>query len=169
MRAADVMLLLLVAALIGLLVVTYALGHGYGAAGVQKRWDAERAARLDEYSRAVDEARAVERDAQAEMNRIGDDHEDDRRNAARVADDVAADLRAGNLRLRQELSACATDRVSGAAIAAAERDAHTRLRDQIAGAIVRAGRDADNHVRAAQSVIQACQAAGLTSGDGAKP
>lgn len=108
---------------------------------------------------AVVAARINEQTAGVALADIGAKHETAREAAETVPAAVAADLRAGNLRLRREWQGCETGRVSDAAAAARERDALTASRDALAGALVRAGRDADDQLRAAQQVILADRAA----------
>lgn len=98
-------------------------------------------------------ARATEQSAAADLAEIGTRHEEDRAHAETVPAAVAADLRAGNLRLRREWAGCETQRLSDAAAATAERDALAASRDEAAGRIVRIGRDADDQLRACQAVI----------------
>ncbi len=103
----------------------------------------------------VNDTRATEQSQALQMADIGAKHEEDRTAAEAVPAAVAADLRAGNLRLRQEWAGCETQRLSDAAASAVERDAATERREQLAGEIVRIGRDADDQLRACQAVIAA--------------
>lgn len=90
---------------------------------------------------------------------IGANHEEDRTAAEAVPAAVVADLRTGNLQLRDDLATCQTQRLSDAAAGAAERDAPAQLRAEVAGDLVRVARDADDQLRAAQAVITADRAA----------
>ena len=105
-------------------------------------------------TKAVESARATEHEQADKLAEIGAKHEEDRAAAPAVADAVVADLRADRLRLRREWAGCETQRLSEASAAAVERDAATERREQLAGEIVRIGRDADDHVRACQAVIR---------------
>ncbi|TAA11290.1 hypothetical protein EA658_16635 [Pseudoxanthomonas winnipegensis] len=105
------------------------------------------------------QVRATEHQQAATMAQIGEKHEQDRREAEAVPDAVVADLRAGKLQLRDDLAACHTARLSGAVAGTLERDEGAQLREQIAGDLVRVGRDADDQLRAAQDVIRADRAA----------
>ena len=100
-------------------------------------------------------ARTAEHEQADKLAAIGAKHEEDRASAPSVADAVVADLRADRLRLRREWAGCETQRLSEASAAAVERDALAQRREQLAGEIVRIGRDADDHVRACQAVIRA--------------
>jgi len=106
----------------------------------------------------VNQARATEHTQAAVLADIGAKHEEDRRAAEAVPDAVVADLRAGNLRLRDDLATCSTARLSEAVAGTVERDAGAQLRGEVAGAIVRAGRDADDQLRACQAVVLADRA-----------
>jgi hypothetical protein len=103
----------------------------------------------------VQGARAVEHDQADAMAVIGAKHEEDRAAAPAVADSVVADVRAGDLRLRDGWAGCETQRLSDAAAAAIERDAAAERRADFAGAVVRAGRDSDDQLRSCQAVIEA--------------
>ena len=84
---------------------------------------------------------------------IGTQHEEARREAETVPAAVAADLRAGNLRLRREWAGCETQRLSEASAAAIERDAATERRAEFAAAVVRVGAEADSQLAACQAVV----------------
>lgn len=100
-------------------------------------------------------ARKNEQTTSQAMAGIGAKYEEDRVAAEAVPDAVVADLRAGNLRLRNEWRGCEASRVSDAAAAARERDALAASRDAFTGDLVRVGRDADDQLRACQAVVQA--------------
>ena len=103
----------------------------------------------------ITQTRATEH-AQAEVvATIGETHEQDRTAAEAVPAAVAADLRAGNLRLRDGWASCETQRLSEAAAGAGERDAATQRREEFASRVVRIGRDADDQLRACQALIRA--------------
>ncbi|MFT4410198.1 hypothetical protein ACLMOV_11265 [Stenotrophomonas muris] len=102
----------------------------------------------------VKQTRAVEHSQAEALATIGAKHEEDRTAATAVPAAVAADLRDGSLQLRDDLATCNTARLSEAAAGAVERDHAAQLRAEVAGALVQIGRDADNHVRACQAVIE---------------
>ncbi|HDS1834892.1 lysis system i-spanin subunit Rz [Stenotrophomonas sp. GD03819] len=108
---------------------------------LQSQLESERSARTTEHTQAT------------EMAKIGDDHEDDREASASIPAAVVADLRAGNLQLRDDLATCHTARLSQAVSGAVERDESAQLRTEVAGDLVQVGRDANNHVQACQRVI----------------
>ena len=104
---------------------------------------------------AVQGARTIEQSQGQALATIGAKHEEDREAAEAVPAAVVADLRAGNLRLRDGWASCETQRLSDASAAARERDAAAQRRAEFAGAVVRAGRDADDQLAACQAVIRA--------------
>lgn len=106
----------------------------------------------------VNQSRATEQSKALQLADIGAMHEEDRAAAPAVADAVVADLGSGALRLRNDLAACHTDRLSQAAASAGQRDAAPDLGVTLAGPAVRIGRDADDQLRACQAVIAADRA-----------
>jgi len=103
----------------------------------------------------VNDTRAIEHTQAQGMAAIGVKHEEDREVAATVPDAVVADLRADRLRLRDGWASCETQRLSETVTSTSERDAAAHRREEFAGAVVRAGRDADDQLRACQAVIAA--------------
>lgn len=126
--------------------------RGDRADGAEAR---QQASASDAQVQQVIETRATEHQQADTLATIGEKHEQDRSAAEAVPDAVVADLRAGNLRLRHDLAACHTDRLSEAAASAGERDAPADLGVTLAGPAVRIGRDADDQLRACQAVIRA--------------
>jgi len=106
------------------------------------------------------ETRAVEHSQAESLATIGAKHEEDRLAATAVPAAVAAGVRDGSLQLRDDLATCNTARLSQAAAGAVERDQAAQLRAEVAGALVQIGRDADDHVRACQAVIEADRSPG---------
>ena len=106
---------------------------------------------------AVQGARAVEQSQGQALATIGAKHEEDREAAEAVPAAVVADLRAGNVRLRQEWAGCETRLLSQAVASTVERDALAASREEAAGRIVRIGRDADDQLAACQAVIEQYQ------------
>lgn len=130
--------------------------------GVGWAWRSDRAEGSDANQRAagaeavadqVNQTRAVEHNQADSLATIGAKHEEDRAAAEAVPAAVVADLRNGNLRLRDDLATCHTARLSEAAAGAVKRDARAELRPEIVGAVVRIVTDAEDHVRACQEVI----------------
>lgn len=108
---------------------------------LQSQLDSERSARDTEHTQAK------------EMAQIGEEHENDREASASIPAAVVADLRAGNLQLRDDLATCHTARLSQAVSGAVERDASAQLRPEIAGAALQIVTEAEDHVRSCQLVI----------------
>ncbi len=104
---------------------------------------------------AVQGARTIEQSQGQALATIGAKHEEDREAAEAVPAAVAADLRNGNVRLRQEWAGCETRLLSQAVASTVERDALAASREEAAGRIVRIGRDADDQLAACQAVIRA--------------
>ena len=106
------------------------------------------------------QARATEQQQAEDLAIIGAKHEEDRAAAQAVPAAVVADLRDGRLQLRDDLATCSTSLLSQAVAGAVERDQAAQLRAEVAGALVQIGRDADDHVRACQAVIEADRSPG---------
>lgn len=106
----------------------------------------------------VNNTRAQEHSKANDMAAIGAKHEEDRAAAEAVPAAVAAELRAGTVRLRHDLAACHTGRLSEAVAGASERDAAADLGVTVAGPAIGIGRDADDQLRACQAVIAADRA-----------
>ncbi len=105
-------------------------------------------------TRAVQSAREVEHTQAGKLAEIGETHEQDRAAAPAVADAVVADLRADRVRLRWEWAGCETRAMSSAVAATVERDAAAQRRAEFAGAVVRAGAEADSQLAACQAVVR---------------
>ena len=99
-------------------------------------------------------ARLREHELATRANAIGQAYERGKDDAKRKADAVAADLRAGNLRLRDEWRGCEARRVSDPAAPAGSGDAAAQRRIEAAGAVVRVGAEADAQLAACQAVIR---------------
>lgn len=106
----------------------------------------------------VTQVRATEHQQAGALATIGEKYEEDRTAAEAVPAAVVADLDADRLRLRREWAGCETQRLSEVAAGAVERDALAQSRAELAGAVVRVGRDADDQLRACQAVIAADRA-----------
>jgi len=106
----------------------------------------------------MNQTRTTEHTQAATMATIGAKHEEDRAAAEAVPDSVVADLRSGDLQLRDDLATCTTSLLSQAVAGTIERDAQAQLRAEVAGALVQVGRDANDHVNSCQAVIIADRA-----------
>lgn len=120
------------------------------------RADAERArAEASEAElQAVSKARDQEREAAKRANAIAAQYEQDKLNAESAAKRTADDLRAGNLRLRQQWEGCKAGGVHQANGSAGQPDAAADDRAESAGRIVRAAEEADAQIRGLQEFIR---------------
>ena len=104
-------------------------------------------------TKASEAARAAEQTQAAAFDAIARQHEQDKADAQAEADRVAADLRAGRLRLQDRWATqCLATEVAARAGTADEGRAD---REASAGRIVQAARDADNQIRGLQAVLMA--------------
>lgn len=103
--------------------------------------------------KAVEQARSVEHQQNERLHEIGTQYEAKRSENESLPSTVLADLRAGNLRLRDGWASCETQRLSESVASTSERDAATQRREEFASRVVRIGRDADDQLRACQAVV----------------
>ena len=154
----SLILALILAAILGL--------GGAGVAGYSKgKTDAERVAKIamdkhliadrEEETKAKDKALA-DRDAlAAAQNAVSAAYEKGKRDAEQTSKLVAADLRAGNLVLRNRWTACkASIDVPTAPPAPSEPDAGTGDREESAGRIVQAADQCDAQVKGLQELLR---------------
>lgn len=153
----NLILALIIAAILGL--------GGAGAAGYRKGTiDAERAAQIA-MDKHFAEDRASERVAEQEANRYKDAltiaqnavsaaYEKGKKDAEATAKRTVADLRAGNLVLRDRWTSCqANADLSHPAANPGEPDAGTADRNESAGRIVQAAAECDAQVRGLQGLL----------------
>ena len=154
----NLILALIIAAILGL--------GGAGAAGYRKGTiDAERAAQIA-MDKHLAEDRASERAAEQEANRYKDAlataqnavsaaYEKGKKDAEATAKRTVADLRAGNLVLRNRWTACEANLgVPTATPAPSEPDAGTGDREESAGRIVQAADECDAQVKGLQELLR---------------
>lgn len=133
----------------------YVAVYERGARDERGLWQAKENKALAEAIAERDLARRIERDLWSAVADITAQNEQDKRDAQAAADRLAADLRAGNVKLRNRWQGCqATGRVSGAAASAAESDAAARDREESAGRAIRAADEADATIRALQKILR---------------
>ena len=121
-------------------------------------WAKEREEAAKEAVRAASRYKEAENRHIQEMALLGEQHEQERTAALAMEADVVSSLRAGTVRMRHAWEACEQRGVvSSSSPAASKRDAPSPDRAALAGAIVRAGRDADDQIKACQEVIRAYQ------------
>ncbi|OHY64641.1 MULTISPECIES: lysis system i-spanin subunit Rz [Stenotrophomonas] len=130
------------------------VGWAWRSDRAEGRGATQRAAGAEAVAAQVNQTRATEHAQAQTLATIGAKHEEDRAAAATVPAAVVAGVRDGSLRLRDDLATCNTARLSQAVAGTIERDQAAQLRAEVAGALVQIGRDADDHVRACQAVIQ---------------
>ena len=111
--------------------------------------------------KAVSKARDREREAAKRANAIAAKYEQDKIDAEAAAKRTADDLRAGNLRLRQQWEGCKAGGVPQVNRAAGQPDAAADDRAESAGRIVRAADDADAQIRALQDFIRSERQEGI--------
>ena len=153
----NLILAVLLAAIVGM--------GGAGAAGYHKgKADAERVAKIamdkhlaadrEEETKAKDKARA-DRDALAvAQNAVSAAYEKGKKDAEATAKRTVADLRAGNLVLRDRWASCqASLDVPSPTTATGELDAGTSDRNESAGRIVQAAAQCDAQVKGLQDLL----------------
>lgn len=104
-------------------------------------------------TKASEAARAAEHGQAQAFNAIAARYEQDKTDALTAQAGVIADLRAGNLRLRDRWATQSL--ATQVAASAGKPDAAAADREASAGRIVRAARDADDQIRELQAVLMA--------------
>lgn len=103
---------------------------------------------------AQTDARTTEHASAQRANEIAEIYERGKQDAQDTANRIAADLRAGNLKLRDAWAGCETQRLSDVAASASYIDAGADDRAASASRIVRAAAEADAKIRGLQAVIR---------------
>lgn len=103
---------------------------------------------------AQESARKTELAQAVAVTAVAEAYEKGKHDAQATADRVAADLRNGNIQLRDRWQSCAAGRVSDADATAAELDAARRDREESASRIVLAAAAADNQIAQLQAFIR---------------
>ena len=104
-------------------------------------------------TKAVEQARSVERQKNERLHEIGTQYEAKRSENESLPSTVAGAIRDGFLQLRDDLATCHTQLLSEATASAIQRDEAAQLRAEVAGALVQVGADADSQLRACQAVV----------------
>ena len=120
----------------------------------QRVWLREKLAASQELVEAVTRQQEMERRHAVEIAAIGERYEQDKVAAEAVELDVLNGLRTGTVRLRRAWTRC-QQQLSQTSAATSERHASPSDRAALAAAVIRAGRDADDQIRACQAVIGA--------------
>ena len=118
----------------------------------QRAWLRERLVASQAVAQAVTQQREMERRHAIEMAAIGERYEQDKAAAEAVELDVVNGLRTGTVRLRRSWTRC-QQQLSQASATPNKRDASPSDRATLAAAVIRAGRDADDQIKACQAVI----------------
>ena len=113
----------------------------------------DKAALAEARAEASEEARLKEITAARAANAVADAYERGKQDAQAAGDRVAADLRAGNLRLQDRWRGCEAGRVSAIAGSPGESDAAAADRNDSAGRIIGAGAACDAQVIGLQQFI----------------
>lgn len=100
-------------------------------------------------------AREAEHASAARANEIAESYERGKKDAQVTSDRIAADLRAGNLKLRHELGALYTAKLSSAAASAIELDAAAQRGAAITAAAIGVGAKCDAQAAGLQAIVKA--------------
>ena len=146
---------------VALLIACLFLNDRATRANVRADAESARAEASEAELKAVSKARDREREAAKRANAIAAKYEQDKIDAEAAAKRTADDLRAGNLRLRQQWEGCKAGGVPQVNRAAGQPDAEADDRAESAGRIVRAADDADAQIRALQDFIRSERQEGL--------
>lgn len=157
---APYLLLIRLALWLAIASVLYVSGCRHGQRTAQQASAEAVAVQAQSNASAQARAREAEHASAERLNEIAEAYERGKRDAQATSDRVAANLRAGNLRLRNEWAGCETQRLSDAAASASVVDAGADDRSESAGRIVRAARECDAQVRALQALVRADRSAG---------
>jgi hypothetical protein len=126
----------------------------YAVAVEKIRGDQKTAVQAAE-AKAQKAARAVEAEQAARADAVAQSYEQGKTDAQATADRVAADLDAGDLRLRDIWQSAATRCLSNLGDATGQLDAARRDREASASRIVLAAAEADNQIAGLQAFIRA--------------
>lgn len=146
-------------AVAALLLGTWWHGHsqGYdaGFAAEQKKYDAHIAADAAADENARRTARLYEYHLALAQNAASNSYEEGKRDAEANANTLAAELRAGTVRLHRRWAGCEAERRADTAAHSGELDAGAQDRAASAGRIVRAAAECDAQVRGLQAILMA--------------
>jgi len=126
--------------------------------------EAEAEAKLSAYKTEVQKAVAIrltqnkikEAEDRKVFAEIAEQYKKDIADAKAKGNRIAADLRAGNIKLRKQWQGCSVP--AKAADGSSGIDENTRLRAKDSGDLVRAGSEADSWIRALQDTVRQLQA-----------
>lgn len=130
------------------------LRYNAGQASVQGKFDAYKQEVKKAVTKQIAQSAAKEAQDRAVFAQIAAQHIKDIENAKAKADRIAADLRAGNIKLRKHWRGCSTAKTPADT---ARVDEETRLRETDAAENVRDAAEADSWITALQRGWQQCQ------------
>lgn len=130
------------------------LRYNAGQASVQGKFDAYKSEVKKAVTKQIAQNAAKEAQDRAVFAQIAAQHIKDIENAKAKADRIAADLRAGNIKLRKQWRGCAAPQ---AAANPEGTDEDSRLREESAGRIIGNAAQADSWIRALQDVVNQLQ------------
>ena len=130
------------------------LRYNAGQASVQGKFDAYKVEIQKAVAVRLAENAAKEAEDRKVFQEIAAQHIKDIENAKAKADRIAADLRAGNIKLRNHWRGCAAPQAASNPEGA---DEDSRLREESAGRIIGNAAEADSWIRALQDVIRQIQ------------
>lgn len=149
---APYLLLIRLALWLAIASVLYVSGCRHGQRTAQQASAEAVAVQAQSDASAQARAREAEHASAERLNEIAEAYERGKRDAQATSDRVAADLRAGNLKLRRELGALYTAQLSSAAAGAAELDAAAQRGAEIAAAAVAVGAECDARDKALRQI-----------------
>lgn len=138
-----------------MLLMALSFGAGWSWRGSRADAASNKAALSQDKAETVaqQDARASEHASAARANEIAESYERGKQDAQVTSDRIAADLRAGNLKLRDAWAGCETQRLSDASASASRIDASADDRAASASRIVQAAAEADAQIRGLQALV----------------
>ena len=143
------------AAVLVLMALSFAAGWSWRGSRADAASNKTALSQAKAETKSLEEARITEHATARRTNEIAESYERGKQDAQVTADRVAADLRAGNLKLRNAWAGCETQRLSDATASAGRIDASADDRAASASRIVRAAADADAQIRGLQALVSA--------------
>lgn len=143
------------AAALLLMALSFAAGWSWRGSRAEESSNKAALSQAKAETAAQQDARATEHASAERANEIAESYERGKQDAQVTSDRIAADLRAGNLKLRNEWAGCETQRLSDATASASRIDAGADDRAASAGNIVRVGAECDAQIRGLQALVKA--------------
>lgn len=143
------------AAALLLMALSFAAGWSWRGSRAEAASNKAALSQAKEETAAQQDARANEHASAERANEIAESYERGKQDAQVTSDRTAADLRAGNIKLRNAWAGCETQRLSDATASASRIDASADDRAASASRIVRAAAEADAQIRGLQALVSA--------------